>query len=176
MLAGAAIVAAASFAVLAFVCEWPHLGAIRGEAAFRFGILKDALAAWQAHIAWGIGPGAFSAVFPYYQSAVYQNHSILHAHCEPIQFVVEFGLAGGLWVLLAAGLAFSARNATRVPTGAVPPFAELERRAFALGLLACLGHSLIDFPLRIPLIAVMAAAWAGIWTGGRTRPAVRVER
>ena len=168
---GLAISVAGLFAVLAFIREWPHLGAIRGEAAFRFGILKDALAAWQAQAAWGVGPGAFSTVFPYYQSAVFQDHAILHAHCEPIQFLVEFGWAGGLWVWLAAGLAFSARNAAHGQPVAVPAFAELERRAFALGLAACALHCLVDFPLRIPLIALLAATWAGCWAGHRRAPA-----
>ena len=41
--------------------------------------------------------------------------------------------------------------------------------------LAALGlHSLIDFPLRMPLIAVLAAAWAGLWAG--TRPAAEEGR
>ena len=163
---GVSIAVAAGFAVRAFWREWRQIEVIGQEWAFRSGILKDALAAWRDHPAWGIGPGTFSAAFPYYQSAAFEGRSILHAHCEPIQFLVEFGVAGALVVLAAVALAFSARGPS--PTGAtgeIPPFADLERRAFGFGLIACGLHSLIDFPLRIPLIALLAATWAGIWVG-----------
>ena len=50
-------------------------------------------------------------------------------------------------------------------TSEIPPFADLERRAFGFGLIACGLHCLIDFPLRIPLIALLAATWAGVWVG-----------
>ena len=163
---GVSIAVAAGFAVRAFWREWRQIEVIGQEWAFRSGILKDALAAWRDHPAWGIGPGTFSAAFPYYQSAAFEGRSILHAHCEPIQFLVEFGVAGALIVLAAVALALSARGPS--PAGAageIPPFADLERRAFGFGLIACGLHSLIDFPLRIPLIALLAATWAGIWVG-----------
>ena len=163
---GLSIAVAAGFAVRAFWREWRQIEVIGQEWAFRSGILKDALAAWRDHPAWGIGPGTFPAAFPYYQSAAFEGRSILHAHCEPIQFLVEFGAAGALIVLAAVALALSARGPS--PAGAageIPPFADLERRAFGFGLIACGLHGLIDFPLRIPLIALLAATWAGIWVG-----------
>ena len=163
---GVSIAVAAGFAVRAFWREWRQIEVIGQEWAFRSGILKDALAAWRDHPAWGIGPGTFPAAFPYYQSAAFEGRSILHAHCEPIQFLVEFGAAGALIVLAAVALALSARGPS--PAGAageIPPFADLERRAFGFGLIACGLHGLIDFPLRIPLIALLAATWAGIWVG-----------
>jgi hypothetical protein len=153
--------------VAAFAREWHHVDTLRGEWAFRSGILKDTLAAWRAQPAWGTGPGTFTVVFPYYQSEVFQWHAILHAHCEPIQFLSEFGLAGGLWVMLAARLGLSAPRVAAVRPEWTPSFAELERRAFALGLIACAIHSGIDFPLRTPVIALLAAAWAGVWAGHR---------
>lgn len=163
---GLSIAVAAGFAVRAFWREWRQIEVIGQEWAFRSGILKDALAAWRDHPAWGIGPGTFPAAFPYYQSAAFEGRSILHAHCEPIQFLVEFGVAGALIVLVAVALALSARGPSpAVATGEIPPFAELERRAFGFGLLGLGLHCLIDFPLRIPLIALLAATWAGVWVG-----------
>ena len=169
------IAVAAGFAVRAFWREWRQIDVIGQEWAFRSGILKDALGAWRDHPVWGIGPGTFPAVFPYYQSAAFEGRSILHAHCEPIQFLVEFGVAGALIVLVAVALALSARGPA--PAGAsseIPPFADLERRAFGFGLIACGLHCLVDFPLRIPLIALLAATWAGVW-GGTSTPR-KVER
>lgn len=165
-----AILVVAALAVLAFAREWRQAGDIRAEWVFRSGILKDTLAVWRDHRFWGTGPGTFSAVFPYFQSALFQGRTILHAHCEPMQFLSEFGLAGGLWVVLAAGLAGTARTAAAPVGGRIPPFASLERRAFVLGLAACALHALIDFPLRIPLLALLAATWAGVWAGHRPAP------
>lgn len=157
----------AGLAIAAFAREWQHLAAIRGEWTFRSGILKDALAAWWAQPIWGTGPGTFSTIFPYYRSALFQDQAILHAHCEPVQFLAEFGVVGGLCMSLAALLLASAPRKSQPVPARIPPFAALERPAFAVGLIACALHSMVDFPLRIPLIALMAAAWAGVWAGSR---------
>ena len=164
-LGGLAILVVAGFAIMAFAREWQHPGDIQSEWAFRYGILKDALAAWRAHPVWGTGPGTFSAVYPYYQSEMFQGRSILHAHCEPVQFLSEFGVAGSLWVGMAVWLALSVRGRAREDSEPIPPFADLERAAFAWGLVAVSMHALIDFPLRIPVIALLTAAWAGVWAG-----------
>jgi hypothetical protein len=166
-----AILVVALLAALAFAREWRQWGDIQNEWVFRSTILKDSLAAWRDHRFWGTGPGTFSAAYPYFQSALLQGRTLLHAHCEPVQFLSEFGLAGGLWVGLAAGLACSGRNRAAPVHGQIPPFAGLERNAFALGLAACALHAMIDFPLRIPLLALLAAAWAGVWAGHRPGPA-----
>ena len=165
-LGGLSIAAAAGFAVRAFWREWRQIEVVGQEWAFRSGILKDALGAWREQPAWGIGPGTFPVVFPYYQSAAFEGHTILHAHCEPVQFLVEFGVAGAIIVAVAVALALAARRtASAEASGEIPPFADLERRAFGFGLIACGLHCLIDFPLRIPLIALLAATWAGVWVG-----------
>ncbi len=172
--AGVAVVAAAALAIAAFAREWHQIGDIRKEWDFRTGILEDTMSMWKSRPAWGTGPGTYSVAYPYYQSEAYQDGAILHAHCEPVQFLSESGLLGGLWFVLAAGLALSARKGGSPRAEQIPPFADLERRAFLLGLLACALHGGIDFPLRVPLIALIAAAWAGVWAGtrpGRMEPA-----
>ena len=163
---GLSVALAVGFAVRAFWREWRHVEVVGKEWAFRSGILKDAFAAWKDHPAWGIGPGTFSVVFPYYQSEAFKSQTILHVHCEPVQFLVEFGLAGALAVSVALALALAARRKTAVGAfDEIPPLVDLERRAFGFGLIACGLHGLIDFPLRIPLIALIAATWAGVWVG-----------
>lgn len=168
-----AIGVAVAFAIAAFAREWRQVETIAREWTFRSGILRDALAMWRNHWVWGTGPGTFSAVYPYYQSPAFAGQTILHAHSEPVQFLSEFGVAGGAWIGMAILLGLSAGNGRRPRADWIPPFAELERRAFALGLAACALHGLIDFPLRIPLLALIAAAWAGVWAGNRP---VRAER
>lgn len=172
---GLSIAVAGGFAVRAFWREWHQIEIIGREWAFRSGILRDALTAWRENPAWGIGPGTFPVVFPYYQSAMFEGKTILHAHCEPVQFLVEFGVAGALVALAAVALTFSARGAESGGREEIPPFADLERRAFALGLLGFAIHCGIDFPLRIPLIALLAAVWAGVWAGTRPAPAIRAD-
>ena len=175
-LGGLSVALAAGFAGRAFWREWRHVEFFGQEVAFRFGILKDALGAWREQPAWGVGPGTFSVVFPYYQSAAFQGRAILHAHCEPVQLLVEFGVAGTLVILVVATLLLGARRSESAAPEEIPPFAELERRAFGFGLLACGLHCLVDFPLRISLIALIAATWAGAWAGTRSAaPAVSSE-
>lgn len=146
--------------------EWNGFAGLREEGTFRFAILKDAFAGWRSQPVWGTGPGTFSVAFPYFQSEFPVGRTLLHAHCEPVQFLVEFGLAGGFAALAAAGLAAFGLPG-RQPEPDQPSFTELERRAFGLGLLACALHAIIDFPLRTPWIGMIAASWAGIWVGSR---------
>jgi O-antigen ligase len=166
------VLAATGFAVAAFWREWRHLGVIGREWAYRLGILRDALAAWREHPVWGLGPGTFSAVHPYYQSALYEGRSILHAHCEPVQFLFEYGVAGGLLVVGSVLVMLGARGGAAAAKQEIPPFSDLERPAFVFALAGFGLHALVDFPLRIPLIALIVAAWAGVWAGTRgSRPA-----
>jgi len=164
---GGIILAVAGLSIAAFAREWEHVSSIQREWAFRFGMVQDTWASWQAHPWWGIGPGAFTDVFPYYQSEMFQGKEILHAHCEPVQFLAEFGVAGGALALGSVLLMVLARSRSWIESVRLPPFSVLERPAFGLALFAFALHSLVDFPFRIPLLAVMAAAWAGVWAGHR---------
>lgn len=169
----AGVVAAVGFAVRAFWREWTQLATIGKEWTFRSGILADALAAWKEHPVWGTGPGTFSSVFPLYQSEMFAHRAIQHAHCEPVQLLMEYGWAGAFVLTAAVGLALTLRaRAAPAHTDEIPPFADCERRAFGFALLACALHTLIDFPLRIPLLTLLTAAWLGIWTA--TRPVLLV--
>ncbi len=169
---GLAVAAALAFAIAAFAREWRHVAGLLGEGTFRFGLLRDTLAVWRDSPVWGTGPGTFTTVFPYYQSVLFEGRVILHAHCEPVQWLAESGWAGGGILLAAAWMALGARR--RNPENGpeeIPPFAELERNAVGWALAALAVHILIDFPLRIPLIALGAAVWAGLWAGQRpSRP------
>ena len=167
-LAGGSVAAALAFAVRAFWAEWQQIETIGKEWAYRSGMLKDALAAWRDRPVWGTGPGTFSTVFPFYQSELFTGRTIRHAHCEPVQFLMEFGVAG-LFIAGTALVLLGTLRASRPPAAEeLPGFADLERRAFGWALAGFGLHGLIDFPLRIPLLALLATAWAGLWVG--TRP------
>ena len=166
-MAGGAILVIASLAVMSFAREWHQAGDVRRELDFRWGILKDTAAMCRVRPVWGMGPGTFAVVYPYYQSPAYTARTIRHAHCEPVEFLAEYGGAGSGMILLAVGWALSARKKKTRCRESVPAFADLERRFWALGLMAGSVHCLVDFPLRDPLIALMAATWAGVWAGQR---------
>ncbi|MCU0856921.1 MAG: O-antigen ligase family protein [Pontiellaceae bacterium] len=94
-----------------------------------------------------------------------------NVHCDPIQFLAEFGLAGCGLMVLALGTLIAPCLRRRIRRGAV----------FTLsftGLILVLGFSLIDLPFRCPAIlwtwvAVIAAlpkcAGAGMPEGQRGR-------
>ena len=146
---------------------------------FRFRILTDTLSMWRSHLWWGTGPGSFAAVFPYYQSLPVEEWFFSHAHCEGAEFLAEYGvLGGGLFLAGTALILFSAPvHSSRDPE--TPSFRELEGVAFVLSLAGISLHSLIDFPFRHPLNALLTVVWIGILTGlcrnalssnGKTKP------
>ena len=174
-LAGCVVVLVLISAAVMSIREWHHPDDIQREWAFRTTILRDTLSIWRAQPLWGTGLGTFPATYPYYQSGNLQHHVILHAHCEPAEFLSEFGWLGGLWMIGAAGLALSARK-SQEPSSEIPPFTDLERQGFLMGLAACALHCCVDFPLRVPLMALIAAAWLGVWAGQRPEISIRQER
>jgi len=160
---GGALVAAGA-GVGAIVCGRIHLSGLGSEFLFRAGILSDTLSIWREKPFWGSGPGSFAAIFPYYQSLPLEKFSFLHAHCEPLEFLAEYGLFGGgvvlaavLWILLP-----------RLPRNPIPNVKfkvsnlDAERDGLWLALAGVGLHSLVDFPLRHPLNALLAAVWVGI--------------
>ncbi len=149
-------------AVLVFFSRLRQVGA---ELSFRGQVLADTLSVWRDNPFWGSGPGSFSAVFPYYQSLPAEKFFFLHAHCDPLQFLAEYGLLGGAVVLGAAGwILFFRRGPARVEEAA-PTFGELEGTGLGLALAGVGLHSLVDFPLHHPLIALLSVVWVGILAG-----------
>ena len=159
-----------SFALIALAAlilglsrEWPHVAVLQGELSFRLNMLSDTVRMWKSHPGWGTGPGTFSTVISYYQSEAMRGHPWIHAHCEPLQFLAEYGVWGTAILAGLAGWALTSWPKKKSLSTEIPSFGELERFGFALGLLVLALHCLVDFPLRIPLIALMAATWTGVW-------------
>ncbi|MEZ4322085.1 MAG: O-antigen ligase family protein [Myxococcota bacterium] len=147
-------IAAAAFATaLAHGIDWTLHG--------RVWIWVASLWAWADHWALGTGLGTFpDAIEPYRTDQEF--HRWNHAHNDVLEWLVETGITG-LPVLLVLGFA---------------GLQLLRRSRDALGLAAWLGvggvllHSLIDFPLRIPAIALGAiglACWASAESGNAPR-------
>ncbi len=116
----------------------------------------SARAAWEAGPL-GVGAGAFPAAFLGERPSGVP-YAARHAHSEPLHGLVELGLpflvlalATGVVAVRSVGRRL-ARGASRTTWGAVT------------ALLALAAHSLVDFPLHIPAVALAAAALAGpLW-------------
>lgn len=128
-------------------------------------IWTDSAALIPAAGPWGHGLGAFTSAFQ--RSSWYlPRHTVNSAHNDYLEFLVEAGPLGGtlLIALLATAVAFGIRNVFRQPPGpdrAVPA-------AATAATVTVLAHSLFDFPLQIPALAVLTAVLLG---AANARPA-----
>jgi O-antigen ligase len=159
---GAGTVAAAGVVLIKVIRESGNWARISQEFGFRGQVMADILSMWKSHPWWGTGPGSFAAVFPYYQSVPVDKHFFAHAHCEPLEFLTEYGLLGGaVFLTVLAGLLLFGRRRDTQSHGR-PSFAELEGFGLLLALCGVGLHSLTDFPLRHPLNALITWVWTGI--------------
>lgn len=162
----AVLLAATAGLALAGARGWPAAS----EWQFRTAIIRDALRMWKDRPLWGVGPGGFALAFPYYQSDTDAAVRVLHAHCEPIQFLAEFGALGALIALGAvAVMAHRLSRGMNRDDSEAPRLAELERPFAGLALTTVGLHALVDFPFRAPAIALLAAFCAGQWVAGGER-------
>jgi O-antigen ligase len=133
--------------------------------------LNSRLPVWQASLGLvrdypllGSGYGTFDAVFPNRQPAGVSNRWD-HAHNDWLEAQVEGGLAASVCLLWLAWLCFA--------PGARPAHTEGPRYVVGLaaaraGLCAIAVHCLVDFPVRIPAIAVTVAVVMGLVASGKS--------
>ncbi len=137
------------------------LGGVEVNVLTRWEALGGVIQLFQDRWVAGSGVGTFAEVFPYYQSPEVAGF-FRHAHNEYLQILAEFGVIGSL--LLGSSLVLMwVFPANRRHAGF-----ELGRRGRASLLLALGGlalHSLVDFPLRAPVIGFLAAAFMGVGGG-----------
>jgi len=131
----------------------PNLGGLElsqffGNELSRAGMAETTIAAIGEFQWLGSGLGSFEAAIGAFEdrnqvTSVFINH----AHNEPLQLVMELGIAGV--ILLFAVIAGWAMLIWRAwsPSGA------LAQKAVSLSLMFLLLHSLIDYPARTPAIA-----------------------
>ena len=109
---------------------------------------------------WGSGFGSFDTVFFQYEprdalSTMYLNH----AHNDWLQFVIEGGLPAAL-LLCAAGVWFAVRAAA-LWRGRRQVNAPLRLGMLAVIVLVAVA-SAVDYPLRVPVMMVLAAFSAAL--------------
>ena len=157
--------------------KWRLLPAQWNTAYPRFEAMKACLEICRDAGAWGFGLGTFSSVFPHYSHdmAVSARGVWRHAHCDYLEWLIEWGYLGCLiWSFLPLGALvrvccrfFQEKSAHRRSEAACTGAALV-----ALGL-----HALADFPVFNPGVQVLAVFWLGsawsarasaINTGGKT--------
>jgi O-antigen ligase len=106
----------------------------------------------------GTGFGTFAAAYPLFRSPEVRLY-YRHAHNDLLQFLAEGGVLGG--ALLALVLAPLVRPVRRALCGAGGVLAT----GAAAGLMALLGHSLVDFQFHIPSNAATGAVLGGALMG-----------
>lgn len=139
--------------------RWRQLaGSQELTAGDRSRMSADTLRMARAHLARGVGLGAFAAAYPAYQSIV-TDDVIDYAHNDYLQFVAEGGIAAAL--LTAVSVPLFLLSALRELRRRRPPAAWLAAGA-AVGVCGMLVHSAVDFNLHIPANAAWLAFCAAL--------------
>jgi len=132
-------------------------------------LLPDLLFTLGQYWPWGSGLGTFIPVFEANQNLnMLQPFRVNHAHNDPLELLIETGLAGAL--LLGAALTGICWRLVQLArrTGSSDPGPALA--GFAI-LALMLVHSLVDYPLRQPALgAVAAIAVALLFSPAQQRP------
>ena len=146
-----------------------------GGDPFRMRLWGDTLQGARDYFWTGSGVGTFA--FAFRRPAMYLPlKTIDHAHSDYLETLVELGVPAALFLLSVLAF-FWARTAWRIAEAA-----SHRRRMLAmgcwLGASGILLHAAVDFPLRIPAVAALAAVLAGMASGlsasrQRQRPLVR---
>jgi hypothetical protein len=128
----------------------------------RVAIWSDALATAARHFPAGSGLGTFA--FAFRRGALYfPRNTIDHAHCDWLEFLVELGPAGALFLTGSIAAAFFA-VCRRPKRDALVPFDPL-RKACLLAAGAILLHGTVDFPFQIPALAALFSVLLGCAAG-----------
>ncbi len=125
-------------------------------------IWQSALRMWEDHRWLGVGPAHFNQCFPEYRPLEVQRRPNL-AHNEYLNTLADYGVVGATlvaaaWLLLFMGVAKTWRFVRAAPDD----FARKKSNKFAfllgasLGLVGILGHSVVDFQMHVPAVAILA--------------------
>ena len=134
-----------------------------------FSRTMDAIA---AYFPVGSGLGTFEQVYPRFEdpaavTTVFMNH----AHNDYLEVAMELGIIG--MALLVAAIVFWAVLSWRAWTTRGSE-ARLQKAA-SIALAVPLLHSLVDYPLRTPGLAVLAAVCAGVLVATTHKPQITRE-
>ncbi|WP_198355449.1 O-antigen ligase family protein [Sphingomonas sp. MA1305] len=139
---------------------------------------SNAATTWQIardFFPFGTGFGAFDRVFRIYEPfAALQRTYYNHAHNDLLEVVITGGLIGALILLGWATWGIARAAAAWRPWATQDPDAIIARAGAAMLVLLC-AASLVDYPVRTPLIAGIAALCTG-WLAFAPRSAAVADR
>ncbi len=134
-----------------------------GHAAGRFTVWTESMAISNDYPLFGSGAGTYGQLMLHYC-----NRMVVHAHNEYVELFCEHGPAGLLALLLFiwyfVRLLFAVHSGTlrnRSRSGAFPSSFILPL-GLSVSLLGLMIHCIVDFPLRIPAIALAGSCLLGV--------------
>jgi len=133
----------------------------------RIGIARTSMQVLEQHWQAGTGLGSFDEVYHLYEdpaSVVYVY--VAHVHNDYLEWMIETGVAGSL--LLGVFLVWLLFQFIRVWTNLKAGATGL-RRAASVACLVPVLHSLVDYPLRTPSIAALAAVCIALMIVSRSK-------
>ncbi len=156
-----------SLAVILLFAPYPLFSGIQLDIVDgRLGILQRSLAAALDFFPLGAGPGTFGSIFPGFDTlATLDKVYVNHAHNDVLELLFELGALGiGLYIAALSAIASGLwRHARRRGGDGV-------QWACALGLFALLVHGWVDYPVRVPLVAMVALTLFGVMLGPSESP------
>jgi O-antigen ligase len=126
----------------------------------------------------GVGPGAWSVVFPKYRTEDVIPGLFEYAHNDYAQMAAEFGVVGFLWlgtiVLVSFIVAIIAHTKRRDPLMRGLSFASI------MGIVSIMIHSSVDFNLQIPantmyFMVLLALGWVALYLERQPETSRKVE-
>ena len=140
----------------------------------RGAVYKATWTMFREHWLYGTGGGSFSMTYPYY-SVERMDWFRRYAHSDWLQYLAELGALGmGLLGLLMVGLLREwVKHGTRFHHEGRLDWMTV---ALSLALAGVVAHAVVDFPLHIPAVAMLAVAWGAILTRPEQRRAHGIER
>ncbi len=145
----------------------------------RIPILKATVRMFQDRWVFGTGGGTFFCAFPYYQPEHTRHFFFRYTHNDWLQYLSELGVIGSTFATaLVSGVAWriltgpgtrskrreNGNDATRRSSHRHRrrSLETCEERGVIIALAGLCVHACIDFPLHIPAIPLLAAAYLGI--------------
>jgi hypothetical protein len=125
----------------------------------RWSFYADTFRMIKDHLWFGVGLGAWQHVYPKYMNDLLANVQPSYLHSDPLELLAETGVAGA--VPIVAAVAYLGWALIRSLRG----FAYQEGVALiglGCGIFGLLASSLVDFPLRIPAVALYLALYVAV--------------
>ena len=132
----------------------------------RVAIWRDSVGVAKDHLWTGSGLGSFSFVFR--RSEMYlPSKTVDHAHCDYLEWLVELGLPGALFMAAVIGMVLV--SACRSLRWVEHPRRRALQAGCLLGAARLLLHAIVGFPLQMPALAGWFATLLG-FACGLSRP------